>query len=565
MKLKEKMSNLKDKFKFLFSKYPITLLAICFGTIFAMLVVNDVINLKYNTIKSIFASTITIAVGSFAIGVYAEKKPTKVLLNIINIAIAIAFGALLINFQNTLNSLVMRIIICYNLTCFLLGVYKIIKNLEVSLSEYILKVTINLLKATIIYGILALGILAIIYVLDILMSTHFSRHLLSYLEIGLVGFFYIPQCLNSLLNIDKEVENFFKIITKNVLMPLLIITFIIIYAYITKILVLKNMPKNQVFMILSVLFVIGFFIWTVMQYFKDDGIMYKISTKIPYVFIPFIILQIIAMNIRVSKFGLTPTRYMGYVLIIFEIIYLLMYLFKKEKISNIIIVANIIIILAVLVPFVNMYDVTEAWELNILKQYNPNVELSDNEITKIRGAYYYLTSNNSKKANKYMEENLSAKDIAIIQNSSAYTVDENIDYSENTSLNNSNKNDTISFDYNNSTEMTVNVEGYKIMHKTIFANKEYESNTIDLNTAFTNLTFYEIQDNNEITIIKNVNIQKQIMDYINKSQNEYNPTLEKEIVLNENQKLIINELNIKTDKKLEKCYYFYIYAVLLEK
>lgn len=42
--------------------------------------------------------------------------------------------------------------------------------------------------------------------------------------------------------------------------------------YIIKILVLRQMQKNQIFIILSALFIIGMPIWSMAQYFKDKNI-----------------------------------------------------------------------------------------------------------------------------------------------------------------------------------------------------------------------------------------------------------------------------------------------------
>lgn len=61
--------------------------------------------------------------------------------------------------------------------------------------------------------------------------------------------------------------------------------------YIIKILVLRQMPKNQIFRILSSLFIIGMPIWSMAQYFKDENFWYNVSSKLAIAFIPFIILQ----------------------------------------------------------------------------------------------------------------------------------------------------------------------------------------------------------------------------------------------------------------------------------
>ena len=43
------------------------------------------------------------------------------------------------------------------------------------------------------------------------------------------------------------------------------------------------------------------------------------------------VLQIIAMNVRVADYGLTESRYMGYLLIAFEVIFIALMIIKKAK------------------------------------------------------------------------------------------------------------------------------------------------------------------------------------------------------------------------------------------
>ena len=66
--------------------------------------------------------------------------------------------------------------------------------------------------------------------------------------------------------------NFVEVI-KYVLGILVIIAFAIIYLYIAKIIILRDIPSNQIFRILATLFIIGFPIWTMSKSFENNDLM----------------------------------------------------------------------------------------------------------------------------------------------------------------------------------------------------------------------------------------------------------------------------------------------------
>ena len=80
--------------------------------------------------------------------------------------------------------------------------------------------------------------------------------------------------------------------------------------YIIKIIVFKDMPSNQIFRILAALFILGCPIWTMVCNFKEDTIIDKINKLLPKLFIPFIILQIYSIGVRILENGITENRYL---------------------------------------------------------------------------------------------------------------------------------------------------------------------------------------------------------------------------------------------------------------
>ena len=79
-------------------------------------------------------------------------------------------------------------------------------------------------------------------------------------------------------------------------------------------------PLNKsLFFILSLTFSLAIPGVILLKNYEGNKVVSVISNILFYSFIPLLILQIIAMNVRVGDYGLTETRYMGYLLIAFEI------------------------------------------------------------------------------------------------------------------------------------------------------------------------------------------------------------------------------------------------------
>ena len=338
--MKEKVKEFLDKnvINETYKKYIMTILIISLFTILICITMKNV----NNNIFKLYVLGVLMSIGSFtietfvngfnknekAIGTFAKKFGKKantiimLVAEVANIALSIIMSNFISDDSNL--SFTERIAICYGIILFLISIYHIIKQNKIELSEYMLKVLSSAFKSLVIYGILAIGILVIIEILNVLFINGNYEYALIRLEILLAGFYLAPQMINAFTNINNKVGKFGKNLVQYVLI-------IIVYVYMIKIIIFRIIPKNQVFMILSVLFVVGIVIWTSMQYIKDNRMMYKISMKLPYFYIPFIFLQVYCMTLRVIQRGFTPTRYLGYALIVFEIIYILLFIFKEKK------------------------------------------------------------------------------------------------------------------------------------------------------------------------------------------------------------------------------------------
>ena len=409
MKIKEKLLGLKDIVKKVFEKYPISMLIIFVYTIFYTIIMDT-------DFDNDLLEKITIFGCLFAICVFfAENIIEKINIKRIVLYVFGAAAALFYTFYLTQKDVdfdyIVKIGCCIFASFGLSSLYLLIKKSEKSLPEYLLKVGVNCFKVGIVYLILAIGILILFEIFSFLIYD-LDEINLARLELLLFGFYFIPRTLYAFIDLKEEVNNFFKLLVKYVLMILLISAFVIVYLYIVKVLFMNSLPKNQIFRILAWLFALGLPIWTCMQYFEEDNAIYKISLKLPLAFIPFIILQIYTIGIRIADYGWTPYRYSGVLYLILEILYIVMYIVKKEKISCLIFAVDIMFIIAVLIPGINIIDFTNNSQIKIMEKYRNEDSLSKEDKQRIYGAYKYLKYTDGGK--EYLES-YSKKEIKTIE------------------------------------------------------------------------------------------------------------------------------------------------------
>ncbi len=540
--IKEKFLSFKELIKKLFEKFPLTLaVTYTLTIILGILLHSDLMDEEW--FEKIIKFAFIWVPGAFFAENAFDKGKKRISVYILTGLISFIFVQLMSIYE--INETIIKWIGCYLTTAILGTIFIIIKKLKIDFSEYVLKIDINIIKTSFVYGIIATGVALIFSVFYFLIWKVSFKYLLN-LEIFIFGFFYCSMFINAVTNTDAEVNSFFEKLVKYILMPLLIITMSIIYLYIIKIFILREIPKNIIFRITASLFVAGGLIWTCMNYFKEKGALYKISTKLPIIFSPFILLQIYTLGIRISKNGITPLRYAGIVFIIFEVCYILCYIVKNNRIKYLILFADVLIIISVLIPGINAFDVSDYSQIKKLELYSQKSELTDEDKEKISGAYYYLQY--TKKGKKYIKDNLDKEQVNIIKNL-------------NTSKNNSYRNDYEYISLQNNKKL--NVFGYKTATK--ISASEYPDEKIK--KAFSQVKLYD--DDNKNTL--KIDLTEKLQEYINIYKEKDEDELEKffktnnEIQLNENKKIIISYISFHIDLTEEKIYYYRIEAYLLEK
>lgn len=390
-KIKRFFTKMTINYKNSFKKYTATNILIILMTLFFVI--------KYNELPSITSEILLIAtvsgVGFFTCETYLKKVWQRVISYIVCIVIAVILELGIIP-ENEM--------VCtgYVLSVFLIGLIKAIKNTEVDIGEYIIKVLKNLFNVGIIYTILNIGLTLILLIFMILILNNENNwDLMARLQIALLGFLVLPASLVAITEINNDVSKFIKTIILYIMLPLTVIATAIIYIYMAKIFIIREIPSNTVFRILAGLFTVAFPIWVSIYTFKEQSKSIEKMCKIlPIAFAPFILLQIYSIYTRIAENGLTPSRYIGVILIIFEIIAIFLSLYKERKyLIHTITTAVILIVISTILPVVNMQSASYISQSNRLKKaWKANQifnQLSDENKNIAKSAYNYLIRENN--------------------------------------------------------------------------------------------------------------------------------------------------------------------------
>lgn len=288
----------------------------------------------------------------------------------------------------------LRLLNC-GLPLLLLGtVYYNYKKTGIRFEEYVLKVFVNILKAFLVYVILFIGILIITAIIDSLFFESGYSYLDSCLTVLITGLYLAPKCMMAIYEPDGEPGDFMRMIIKYVLPSLSICEIVIVYLYMLKILIQWKLPSNEIFSIITVVFCLGAPVWIMAENYVDKTKYSFVVSILPYIFAPLICLQIYSMSVRIYHNGMTPARYMAFVFVILEIAMLFVRRFKEKRYEILLPFAGILIVIAVAVPGINMYKVSDMWQRSFLEKYYEQVtsggQLTALSYERLKGAYDYL-------------------------------------------------------------------------------------------------------------------------------------------------------------------------------
>lgn len=282
----------------------------------------------------------------------------------------------------------------YILFLILMTIYICHRKSGLDFIAYALHVVANLAVSTAVYFILLIGINFVILVVNLLFFDGHSS-LGGYGAVLITGVYYAPSCVMALHHLDNDISDFAgAFLVKYVLAGLTVIALAVVYVYLLKILVIWEIPSNEIFGIVSGLFCLGMPIWAVAYYYRDDTKYMHFLQKVPYGLLPLIPVQAYAVGVRICHNGLTPNRYMGVFMILVEVVVLFAWRFWKKKLERVLLIFAIGITIAMIAPLINMYDMSFRWQKAFLESYYRQVissgELTQEEYERLEGAYQYL-------------------------------------------------------------------------------------------------------------------------------------------------------------------------------
>lgn len=429
-KIKKMFSGMVNSVKETLKQFPVTTVLIFIITLVTAFLVIDTDFSE--AVDEIIAHVLCIcgftAVGSwFVEAIFTEKTDTRRFIGyVISFIISIVFDRIL-KLELFEESFRERLVIEYIIACFLATVYVLAGKVKDRFEKYILNLILNLKRATIICGIISIGFLILYAIFTILILDSLEFTIVARILCLFAGFYYVPVVIKSFAGEDAEDTKFNKAVFSKVLLFLITLAMAIIYIYIAKIFLITEVPKNELFGILSMIFVCSYPVYVVNKNYSEKGsFIYKINNAIPYLFIPFIFLQIYAMGIRILQYGLTDSRYMACVLVVYEIVAIVLAITSESKHLKENILSALVISVVITITPLNFDSLPKLNQKSIVDKYvEQGVEfdsLSEEDKKKFAGAYQYIENDE-----KYVNEKLTQIEKEKLSSYSTYRYSHNYD------------------------------------------------------------------------------------------------------------------------------------------
>lgn len=295
------------------------------------------------------------------------------------------------------DSCMTRYSVCYFLILFLLSLYFCRKKLGCSFPDYLTRVFGRTVRYHIVYLILMVGVGIIAAVAMELFGLDYNLLIRS--QMLLLGLYYMSAFLLSFYPEKEETSRLTAALLKYVLSVMVITAYVIIYAYLLKILITREIPSNAIFRITAGLFAAAFPV-CLMVSGQPEHTLSRIMRRLPYLFLPFLSLQGYSIGIRIFENGVTPMRYAAVAFLLFECVSLALYHFRPSAMELLLPVGAGILCVAGLFPYVNMNYVSFLNQKSVIDRYLSLPEeqcqalLSGQEeegtAARIKGAYSYL-------------------------------------------------------------------------------------------------------------------------------------------------------------------------------
>ncbi len=271
------------------------------------------------------------------------------------------------------------------------------KKAEVSFSEYISTTFFNMAVVICIYVVLLIGMMLLWGTIETLLLPNIDNYsrVEGIIFIILTGLFFGPVCIwvftDKKRTLGMAVQS---VVLSYIMTGFCVCVMAVGYIYLLRILFIGQMPSNEVFSVIMVLFMLSLPQWLTLETYQEHSVYRKIVSKLPYVFAPLVGLQACSLGIRVGEYGLTPGRYMGVILILFEVIVVIFWKVKRTHLELLLPIMAILIVCSIFIPFTNMYSISAKSQEAFLKEYGPRLRagevLEEIEYSRLKGAYNYL-------------------------------------------------------------------------------------------------------------------------------------------------------------------------------
>ncbi len=302
----------------------------------------------------------------------------------------------------------LRICYVYLAVCALSALFFMYKKSGESFETYAVKAFLGVMKAWLVHMIVTLGAMSILMIFGALFFQLECQTFILMLVCGIVGF---PAYMMALTAPGEKMLKFSKIVMGYVFPGILMTAFVIVYAYIIKILVTWTFPSNEVFSIMTGVFCSGIMIWT-MALGCTEGKINSLLKIMPLLFIPFIVVQCICLAMRIDQYGITASRYLGILLIVFEVLYEGYYIFRlrrNEGIGGILMPALLFfVVVYYLMPGVNVYASITNSQKAVVSGYihlkQAGGEVTSPQLARARSGYQQIIDNGGLEGKHYLEK-----------------------------------------------------------------------------------------------------------------------------------------------------------------
>lgn len=280
-----------------------------------------------------------------------------------------------------------------------LDVYMIIRR-EKDLSKYLCKLFESLLQIYIIFTIISIGLLMLFLLTDYMI---FNDKLTEYFYVVYylcIGVYLVPSIILSLVYNDNKVTVLSDVLISKVLMILMNIYFVIVLLYTFKGLFTLKYSIYSVYMIIGCLFLMFLPLSIMAENYK--GKYYEFNSKwLKYVFIIPLILQIYVLINQIHSYGFTVTRYIGLMFVVFEMLSLVLLIYKEKKyIVDTLLVFCTLVFITLIIPGCNVRDTVIASQVNRLMDIYPEgityKALSNSDRKRVKNIYEYISNMDSK-------------------------------------------------------------------------------------------------------------------------------------------------------------------------